>query len=125
MKPLVLSLTILGLFVFPCWADDAPEKVATQLSVLLEATQNNDLDTFESVCDEKMQEAMTAELLTNVSKQVSALMKSGYQPSYMGHIDKLSHKTYYWKVDFDTDNAPDLLAVMTIANGKVAGFILR
>ncbi|MFC5050787.1 hypothetical protein ACFPK9_09185 [Rubritalea spongiae] len=110
---------------FTAFAEEAPKDVATQFKTLIEATQENDLEKFESVCDAKMQEAMTPQVLEQVSKQVSPLLKAGYQSDFMGDLNKLSHTTYYWKIDFNTEQAPDMLAEMTIANGKVAGFFIR
>ncbi|MGJ8672801.1 hypothetical protein [Rubritalea sp.] len=121
---LLIALSTLSL-PLTALADDAPKAVTTQFETLLKATQNNDLEKFESVCDAAMQDAMTPEILAQVSKQVAEPMKAGYDADFMGDIDKVSHKTYYWKVEFDNDKSPELLAEMTVANGKVAGFFLR
>jgi hypothetical protein len=52
-------------------------------------------------------------------------MKAGYETDFMGDLDRKAHTTYYWKVDFENDQAPEMLAELSIANGKVAGFYIR
>jgi hypothetical protein len=95
------------------------------LGTLLEATQNNDLQKFESVCDETMKTAMTEEKFTQVSGQISPLMKEGYKKDYMGVLNRGAVKTYYWKIDFEREGVPEMLAELSIKDGEVAGFFIR
>lgn len=107
------------------FAGEAPKEEVLVLTTLLEATQNNDLKKFGSVCDETVNAAMTAEKLTQVSSQVSPLMKGGYKKEFMGVLNRGPIKTYYWKIDFDKDGVPDMLAELSMRDGKAAGFFLR
>ena len=107
------------------FAEEAPKDEALILGALLEATQNNDLRKFESVCDEVMKTAMTEEKLTQVSGQISPLMKDGFKKEYMGVLNRGIAKTYYWKIDFQKEGVPDMLAELSIKNGEVAGFFIR
>lgn len=118
-------LTALCALSLPVLAEEAPKEVASQLQVLLEATQNNNLEKFQSVCDDTMKAAITAEKLAQVSQQIAPLMKAGYKTDFIGDLDKVAFNTYLWKVDFDQDKAPDMLAEVSVANGKVAGFYIR
>lgn len=125
MKILILSIATLMSATLGSIAEDAPTNEAFVLKILLEAIQHNDLQKFGSVCDETMKAAMTAERLTLVSGQVSTLMKQGYKKDSMGVLNRGDIKTYYWKLDFDKDGVPDMLAELSIRDSKAAGFFLR
>lgn len=125
MKTTILSLVTLLTVALGAIAEEAPKAESLMLTTLLEATENNDLQSFESICDEAMKEAMNEDTLTQVSKQISPLMKKGYQKTFMGILNRGDAKTYYWKIDFKDDNTPDMLAELTTQEGKVAGFFIR
>ena len=95
------------------------------LEVLLDATRDNDLEKFESVCDDAMKQVMTEQVLQQVSGQVSGAMKKGYDKSYFGVVNRMPAKTYYWKLVFKGGETPELLVELTMVEDKVAGFFLR
>ncbi len=72
-----------------------------------------------------MKAAMTETQLTHVSKQLASQMDQGFLKSYMGTLDHGIGKTHYWKLDFEGEDTPDMLAELTIHEGKVAGFFIR
>ena len=125
MKLLILSAALLMTSLVCATAEEAPEKEAKVLVTLLNATQQNDLEKFKSVCDESMQEVMTQESLSEVSGQIASVMKLGYDKQYMGVLNRGDVKTHYWKIDFHTEDIPDLLAELSISGDKVAGFFIR
>ncbi len=125
MKTTLLTFAALISVTLGAIAEEAPKEEALILGTLLEATQNNDLKKFESVCDEAMKTAMTTETLKQVSEQISPLMKNGYKKNYMGVLNRGAMKTYYWKIDYEKEGVPDMLAELSIKNGKVAGFFIR
>jgi len=125
MKPTAIITCAILAFSIPAHAGNAPAEAQQKLDVLLDATQANDLEKFESVCDATMQEAMTAEKLAEVATQIAGEMKKGYKKEYFGVVDRLAAKTHYWKLTFETEGLPEVLVEMSIADGKVAGFFLR
>lgn len=125
MKNIILAICTFALSSFAAIAEEAPKAETTSLETLLLATQDNDLKQFESVCDDNMKEAMTEDVLTKVSTQLSALMKQGYKKVYMGSLDRGAFKTYCWKINFDKDGAPDVLAELSTSDNKVVGFLIR
>lgn len=125
MKTTILTICTFALSSFALIAEEAPKSETVSLETLLLATQDNDLKKFESVCDENMKKAMTEVTLTKVSTQLSALMKQGYKKTYMGSLDRGEFKTHYWKIDFDKDRTPDMLAELSISDDKVTGFFIR
>jgi len=125
MKTTLLALASMIAATMGTIAEEAPKDEATMLTTLLEATQNNDLAKFESVCDEEMKTAMTEPILAQVSEQVAAQMKEGYEKVFMGVLNRGEAKTYYWKLDFRGEGVPDILAELTTQDGKAAGFFIR
>lgn len=125
MKTTLLSFVTLVCAILGSPAEEAPKDETLMLATLLEATQENDLEKFESVCDDEMKEAMTEEQLTQVSIQVAPLMKLGYQKEFMGTLTRGAIQTSYWKIDFDQEGAPDMLAELSVQDGKAAGFFIR
>ena len=105
--------------------EEAPKEETVIVTTLLDATKENDLEKFESVCDDNMRKAATEESLTQASKQVSALMKDGYEKTYMGVLDRAQFKTYYWKLDFKKEGTPDMLVELSVKDGEAVGFFIR
>ena len=125
MKTALIMLATVITATLGAFAEEAPKNEALILGTLLEATKNNDLQKFESVCDEAMKTAMTEEKLAQVSGQISSLMKDGFKKEYMGVLNRGAVKTYYWKIDFQEEGVPDMLAELSMKNGEVAGFFIR
>ena len=125
MKTTLLALLTLVSAIMGTIAGEEPKDESLILDTLLEATQKNELDKFESVCDDKMKTAMTAEKLAQVSGQISPLMKDGFKREYMGVLNRGTIKTYYWKIEFQKEGVPDMLAELSIKNGEAAGFFIR
>ena len=125
MKTTLLALVTLLSATMGSIAEEAPKDEALILETLLEATQENELEKFESVCDATMKAAMTEEKLTQASGQVSPLMKAGYEKTYMGVLNRGAVKTYYWKIDYTKEGVPDMLAVLSMLDGKVVGFFIQ
>ena len=126
MKYLSIIITILSLSIFPALAQKAaPPETTVEVETLLHAARDNDLVKFHSLCDENMKKAITAEKLTQVSAQISQLLKEGYKKTYLGLLKRGQVKTHLWKIDLNKAEAPDLLAELSILNDKVAGFIIR
>jgi len=126
MKSFLLTIVALFISCTLAFAEEPLQALAEQkLGVLLKAMENKDLDAFNSVCDEEMQEAMNAGNFQKVAENLSALLKQGYKTEYFGSLDRTSLVTHYWKIDFDADGMVDFLAEMAIGDDKVAGFLIR
>lgn len=104
----------------------APFAVRGKLNVLLNGIKNNDLELFVSVCDPGMQAAMNKEMLTNLSAQMSAKMKLGYEINYMGSVDRGHLKQYFWMMRYKNSEAPEFMVDMSLDEvGRVAGCYLK
>ena len=89
-----------------------PAAVEKMLVTLLQATADNDLVRFESVCDDTMREAMTPALFRQVNAQLGPLLKAGYTRTYLGSKTQGDITAYLWKLDLKSEGAPDLQAEM-------------
>ena len=120
---------IIGVGMLPWFANaevnSPPELIVAMVETLLDATEENDLEKFESVCDSVMKAAMTPDVLAGVHAQVSGLMKEGYTKFFMGVLNKGEFKTYYWKIKFKTEGAKDVLAELSVKGDETVGFYLR
>ena len=125
MKTILLALASLTAATIGAIVEEAPKEEVAILKTLLESTQDNDLTKFRSVCDEKMKAALTEAMLTKVSRQVAVQMKQRYEKVFMGVLIRGQAKTYYWKLDFEGEGVPDMLAELSTQGGKVAGFFIR
>ena len=126
MKTTLLALIIAAATATVSFAaETAPAKLTRTLNTLLEATQENDLDKFESVCDKTMRQAMNELSLQSVHEQIAKHMENGYTAVYLGSLDHLAYTVHLWKLDFKDNSVPDTLAELSWNDGKVSGFFLR
>ena len=126
MKTILLALlTAAATTTASFAAETAPAKLTRTLTTLLEATQENDLDKFESVCDKDMRQAMNELALQSVHEQIAKHMEDGYTAVYLGSLDHLAYTVHLWKLDFEDKGVPDTLAELSWNGGKVSGFFLR
>ncbi len=102
-----------------------PADVQKMAATLLEATENNDLDKFKSVCDQAMREAMSADLLQEVHTQVGASLAAGFQQQYLVRLDRGPIQTYLWKISFKKAGEHDVLLEVSVKDSLVAGAFLR
>ncbi|WP_309387165.1 hypothetical protein [Cerasicoccus frondis] len=126
MKSILSPLFALLIFTVSAQAAEAPASVDQMLNTLLTAIEQNDSESFNSVCDETMQNAMKKETLQRVHDQVSKAMVGGYTKTYWGDITRPDDiQGYFWKLAFTNKPEHDLVAEMWVKDGKVAGFFLR
>nr|MBF0685910.1 hypothetical protein [Pseudomonas sp.] len=68
--------------------------------------------------------AITPEQFDAVAAQVGPRLSDGYRAEYLGKIRQQGHEMSVWKIAFD-DGGDDLLATLSVSEGKVSGFFLR
>lgn len=88
------------------------------------ATISDDHDAFVAECDATMKAALTPTQLTQVSQSVGSRLKAGYEANYMGELKQRGFQVYLWQIRFK-DGGDDLLATMSVKDGKVGGFYLH
>ncbi len=94
------------------------EKILDQLLTALAA---NNYDLFVANAAPALQSRITRETFSQVSAQLSARLKNGYRPQYLGSLKQQGVEVYLWKITFQ-DGRDDMLARLVVQDGKAAGF---
>lgn len=110
------------------WAASAqagPDQTAQDIfKALLSATISNDYDGFVAVCDAPMKAALTKTTLESVSKQIEPRAKGGYDSEFLGELNQRGYAVHLWRLRFK-DGKDDVLATLSLRDGKAGGFLLR
>ncbi len=90
---------------------------------LITATIANSYDGFIADCDDAMK-AITKTQVTSVSKQIEPRAKGGYDTEYLGDLKQRGYAVSLWRLRFK-DGGDDILATLSMKDGKVGGFFLH
>ena len=52
-------------------------------------------------------------------------MESGYKPEYLGSLDKNDKVLHLWRLNFDLDGIPDMLAELMMNGNKASSFSVK
>jgi hypothetical protein len=91
---------------------------------LMSATLANDYDGFIAECDAVMKAVLTKPMLEGVSKQIEPRATQGYYAHYLGGLDQRGYKVHLWRLRFK-DGEDDILATLSVKDGKAGGFYLH
>ncbi len=95
------------------------------LEKLLTAVENYDYNSFVADGDPHFKAGINQEKLEEISLQLSPRLSRGYYTKYLGKIDKqLGYLMYLWKLTYK-DEFGEALVMLTVKDGKVAGFVLQ
>ena len=93
---------------------------ATHAAKLIAALENGDYAAFIADGDATFS-AFKKEQFESVAAQLSARLKQGYDISPLGELKKRGQQVTLWKITFK-GGGDDLLATLSISEGKVTGF---
>ena len=91
------------------------------LDSLLTAIVANNYDALIANAAPALKSRVTRETFTQVSTQLSARLKKGYKPQYLGSLKQQGVEVFLSKLAFQ-DGGDDMLAKVVIQDGKAAGF---
>ena len=120
----VVALVVFALGQASAGADKVPVGGAPLLTKLLKAVEANDYTAFVADGNALFKAGMTPQMLEGVSAQLASRMKAGYQKTYLGELRQQGCAVYLWKLVFK-DRGDDVLAKLTLQDGKVAGMWLQ
>ena len=137
MKKLPFAVLVFGFAVVvpiaPAIAQDAPAPVATRpvpapavkdvFDGLIGAIVDDNYTGFLLSVDEDFRAALTKPVFEKVVQQVGPSFDAGYKTTYLYQLRRGDYTVHLWKIEFETGD--DLLAEVSIKNGKVGGFILH
>lgn len=105
------------------FAAEAPKEDAACVQQLLTAVVNSDHAAF--VADgEAVFKTMKPEQFTAFAARISPVLKSGYDLTYLGTLSQRGYRVSLWKISLKA-GGDDLLATLSMRDGKVGGFFVR
>lgn len=118
--------------VCACWALSGavclaagPDAAARPvLDKLMKAVEANDYDSFVADGTAEVKATLTKQMLEGVSAQMAPRMKTGCDATYLGELKQRGCKVYLWKLSYK-DGGDDILARLSLKDGKIAGFLLQ
>lgn len=115
----------LALSAVASFAAESVEPGRAILDKLLKAVEANDYDAVLALdSSEAFKAAITRDRFTGASGALSPRMKQGYQVTYFGDLNQRGVHVILWKLSFK-DGSDDILAKLTMKDGKVEGFGLQ
>jgi ABC-type oligopeptide transport system substrate-binding subunit len=125
MKKAYVTAIILALSFFSITAFANAEKDSSEadtiLNKILNAVEDNDLNSFVADGDNQFKAAITKQMFDGLNAMISPRMKNGYKVILLGTLNQQGCKIYLRKLVFK-DGGDDILARLVLQNGKVAGF---
>lgn len=125
MNKLIKSIIIAAAVFTTVSASAEPDQTTqTIFKNLMAATVSDNYDGFIAECDAAMKAALTKPMLEGVSKQIEPRAKQGYNAEYLGELNQHGYKMHLWRLSFK-DSGDDVLATLSVKDGKAGGFYLR
>jgi hypothetical protein len=90
---------------------------------LMAAAVSNNYEGFIAQCDAAMKVNMTKPMLEGVSREIEPRAKRGYDAHYLGELNQRGYKVHLWRLSFK-DGGDDVLATLSLKDGKAGGFYL-
>lgn len=103
-------------------AAEASKENTAMATKLFTALEKGDFEMFIADGDASWK-ALKKPQFDGMAANVAPKLKAGYGLIYLGEMKLRGNRVTLWKVDFK-GNADDMLAVVTIKEGKVDGFAL-
>jgi membrane glycosyltransferase len=125
MKTILRFVALILLAVSIQRVSAAPDSAAQGLfDQLLAATVANDYDGFLALCDSTMNTALTKPIFEAASQKIAPAMRNGYESTYLGELRKAGFAVHLWRIRLK-QGGDDLLATLSIKDGKSGGFYIR
>lgn len=110
----------------PVVAPPAQAEKGAQLAFenLMSAIEDDDYPAFVLAVDDNTKAAVSKPLFEKVVAQIAPRQQKGYASTYLGELKKNGFRVHLWKLTFD-DKGDDMLAQLSLKDGKIGGFFLR
>ena len=105
-------------------AADAPSEAAAISAKLFAAIENADHAAFVADGDVVFQQKLRPEQFTAFAAQLAPMLKVGHEVTYLGELQQKGFRVTLWKLSFK-QGGDDLLATLSLKDGKVGGFWIR
>ena len=125
MKRIILAAITAACLFMAGRAQAAPDQATDDaFKNLMAATIADNYDGFVAGCDDAMKAAITKTQLASVSKQIEPRAKGGYEAEFLGDLKQKGYAVSLWRLRFKA-GGDDVLATLSMKDGKVGGFYLH
>ncbi|WP_445638478.1 DUF3887 domain-containing protein [Nostoc sp. DSM 114161] len=100
------------------------QSVQKTFTSLINAVEQNNYTQFISQGNATFKEGITKQTFTQVSGQLAPRLKKGYSAVFLGNLKQQGYQVYLWKLTF-VDGSDDVLARLSLKDGKIGGFWLN
>ncbi|WP_414576719.1 hypothetical protein [Anabaena sp. CCY 9402-a] len=100
------------------------QQVQRTFTNLINAIEQNNYTQFISQGNAAFKEGITKQIFAQVHGQLAPRIKKGYSAVFLGKLNQQGYQVYLWKLIFKDGN-DDVLARLSIKDGKVGGFWLN
>jgi hypothetical protein len=123
MKTLILSLSAAFLLAVSVVAMEAPVAAQAEATKLVSAIASDDYAAFVVNGNAAFQGLKKGQFESVVS-QIGSNLKSGYDLNYLGDLNQRGYQVTLWRIRFK-NGGDDLLATLSMKDGKVGGFWIK
>ena len=123
MKTLILSLATAFLFVVSAFATEAPATYQAEVIKLVSAIASDDYAAF-VVDGNAAFQALKKDQFESVVSQIGSKLTSGYDLTYLGDLNQRGYQVTICRIRFK-NGGDDLLATLSMKDGKVGGFWIK
>jgi hypothetical protein len=124
LRSIILVATLLLCSPALLTAADAPSDAAAISAKLFAALENTDYAAFVAAGDAVFQQKLKPEQFAAVAAQLAPMLKAGHAVTYLGELQQKGFRVTLWKLSFK-QGGDDLLATLSLKDGKVGGFWIR
>ncbi|MEH2212935.1 hypothetical protein [Nostoc sp.] len=127
MSPLTLTVKNVQAVneqVKPTHSNQPEQSVQRTFTSLINAVEQNNYTQFISQGNAAFKEGITKQIFTQVSGQLAPRIKKGYSAVFLGNLNQQGYQVYLWKLTFKDGN-DDVLAKLSLKDGKIGGFWLN
>ena len=123
MNKLVLSLATACFVTVSVFATDPPAASQAEATKLVSAIACNDYASFVADGNAAFQSLKKGQFEAVVF-QLGSKLKAGYDLSYLGDLNQQGYQVTLWRIRFKS-GGDDLLATLSMKDGKVGGFWVK
>jgi len=123
MKTSILSLVTALLFAVSALAAETPPASHDVATKLVSAIASDNYAAFVMDGNAAFQ-ALKKDQFESVVSQLGSKLKSGYDLTYLGDLNQRGYQVTLWRIRFN-NGGDDLLATLSMKDGKVGGFWLK
>jgi hypothetical protein len=123
MRKLILSLAIACFVTVSVFAADPPVSSQAEATKLVSAIVSDNYAAFVADGNAAFQ-GLKKDQFESVVSQLGSKLKSGYDLAYLGDLNQRGYLVTLWRIRFQ-NGGDDLLATLSMKDGKVGGFWIK